>query len=219
MNCSCCSPENINDLNNTFNADRAKKDAQQFRQKGLDKRGQKLIAPLQYSSQRPLTVLDIGCGAGGVHHELLRRGVAQTVVGVDASSAYLQAAQTNADILGLSQYITYQQADFAQTTADFEEVDLVIMDRVLCCYPHLQQLLGRAASQTKRHLALSFPLESWWLRLPFRLADLVLTLVGSGYHPYLHPHADIVAIAAEEGLRPTHQDRHFIWQIMHFERA
>lgn len=219
MNCSCCPPENVNDLANTFNAQRAEGDAQTYLKKGLSKRGRHLLAFLFNHLQSPATVLDIGCGAGGAHHELLRRGLASQVVGVDASPAYLQAAQANAEKLGVQAAVTYRQADFAQAAREFEAADVVILDRVICCYPYLHELLVPAAEHARRYLALSFPVEAGWLRLPFRLLDGLLTLFGSKYHPYLHRRAEVIAIAEAAGLQRVHRDRSGLWQIMVFARG
>lgn len=218
MNCSGCSPGQVNNLDQTFDAKTARDDAKRYLKKGLDKRERKLIAYLLTHSPEPVTVLDIGCGAGGVHHELLRRGAASHVVGVDASSAYVAAAQDNAAQLGLTEAVTYMHQDFAQMAETFAPVDVVIMDRVICCYPYLAQLLGPAAQRAQHYLALSFPIEAWWFRLGFRLIDVVLTLFRSRYHPYLHPHAEIVAIAQAAGFLPVHHDRVGWWQIMIFAR-
>lgn len=220
MHCSCCGPENINDLDNTFGAERARKDAKRYLKKGLDGRAKKLIAHLLGKPDNgSYTVLDIGCGAGGLHHELLRQGVARHVTGVDAASAFLEAAKTNANALNLSDAVTYHHRDFAQQHDDIDPADIVTLDRVICCYPHLEQLLGAAAQRASHYLVLSFPVESWWLRLAFRLVDGLLTLFGSGYHPYVHPHAEVVEIARQAGLQPVHRDRSNIWQIMVFERT
>ena len=44
MNCSCCkSPKNVNDLDNTFDLDGARKDARHYRKHGLGKRAQKFL--------------------------------------------------------------------------------------------------------------------------------------------------------------------------------
>jgi 2-polyprenyl-3-methyl-5-hydroxy-6-metoxy-1,4-benzoquinol methylase len=217
MNC-CCPPGTVNDLANTFDAPRAKQDARQYRRRGLNGRGRQLISYLLTHTTRPLTVLDVGCGAGGVHHELLRRGVVDEVVGVDAAPAYLAEASDNAAHFGLETQTTYVHADFALQADRFQPADLVIMDRVICCYPDLPALLGAAAVRSRRYLALSFPREKWWLRLPFYLVDVVLKLFGSGYHPYLHRHSDIEAIALAAGLQPVHQTVSGIWQIMVFGR-
>src|SRR5215510_13726819 len=108
MTCPCCSPRNINDLDNTFDAANARKDARRYLKKGLDKRTRKLIAYLLAHCREPVGVLDIGCGAGGAHQELLRQGIADRAVGVDASSAYLAAAKTNVAQLNLSDRVVYQ---------------------------------------------------------------------------------------------------------------
>ncbi len=93
MICPCCPPENINDLDNTFNKRMVQKDATSYLEKGLPARARKLIS--HFKGQSNLSVLDIGCGTGSVHQDLLRHGVAETAVGVDASSASLEAASNN----------------------------------------------------------------------------------------------------------------------------
>lgn len=217
LNCPCCPPEDVNDLDNTFGAELANKDAKKYLKKGLSKRGRKLIAHLAQLTE-PVSVLDIGCGAGAVHHELLRQGIAESVVGVDASSAYLNAAGENAKALGLTERASYFRRDFAQFADEFEAADVVIMDRVVCCYPHLEQLLGQAAQRTGRFLAISLPLDGWWIRPIFAGIDWVLTLFKSKYHPYLHPHLEVLAIANAAGLAPVHVDRSGIWRIFVFGR-
>lgn len=218
MNCSCCGSDNINDLDNTFNSKRAQKEARRYMRKGLDKRSQKLIAYLDSHLRGVTSALDIGCGAGGVHHELLRRHLVSEVVGVDASSGYLAAAEANAKELGLADAVSYHREDFALSADQFMPADVVTMDRVICCYPHLQQLLGQAAEHSKQYLAISFPADQRWLRWPFRLADGLLTLIGSGYHPFLHPLPQILAVTQEAGLTLVHSDNHYIWRIMVFQR-
>ena len=166
----------------------------------------------------PVTILEIGCGAGGVHQELLRQDVAHSAVGVDASSAYLKAALGNAQSLDLAERVNYQNGDFAESHVDFETADIVIMDRVICCYPHLQKLLGQAAEHAGKYLAISFPYDQWYIQIPFKIIDRVLTLTRSGYHPYLHKYADVVRVAENAGMRLVHRDSHYLWRILVFER-
>ncbi|NJN99080.1 MAG: class I SAM-dependent methyltransferase, partial [Anaerolineales bacterium] len=82
MTCPCCSPRNINNLDTFFDAAHARKEAQHYLKKGLDQRTRKLIAYVMTYVPEPISVLDIGCGAGGAHLELLRQGVAGHAVGV-----------------------------------------------------------------------------------------------------------------------------------------
>lgn len=218
MSCPCCSPRNINDLDNTFDAANARRDARRYLKKGLDKRARKLIAYLLAHARQPVGVLDIGCGAGGAHQELLRQGIANRAVGVDASSAYLEAARANAAQLNLSERVVYERQDFALTAASFAPAEVVLMDRVICCYPYLAELLGAAARHTQRYLCLSFPRDEWWTRLPYRLYDLFQALFRSKYRFYLHPYPQIIALAEAAGLRLVHTDHIGLWQILVFAR-
>lgn len=218
MTCPCCSPRNINDLDNTFDAANARRDAKRYLKKGLDKRARKLIAYLLAHGREPVSVLDVGCGAGGAHQELLRQGIADQAVGVDASSAYLEAAQANAAQLNLSDRVVYQHQDFAQAAASFAPADVVLMDRVICCYPYLAELLGAAARHTQGYLCLSFPRDEWWTRLPYHLYDFYQSLFRSKYRFYLHPYPQIIAQAEAAGLQLAHTDRTGIWQILVFAR-
>ena len=217
MSCPGCLP-NINDLDTTFDATHARQEAEHYLKKGLDKRTRKLIAYLLTHCHEPISVLDVGCGAGGAHLELLRQGVAERAIGVDVASAYLAEARANAAQLNLSDRVTYEQQDFAQAAASFAPADVVLMDRVICCYPHLAPLLGAAAQHTQQYLCLSFPHDEWWTRLPYRVFDFFQTLFRCKYRFYLHPQAQVVALAQTAGLQPVHTDRTPFWQIMVFVR-
>jgi magnesium-protoporphyrin O-methyltransferase len=215
----CCGDGDVNDLNKTFDRATARADAREYLRRGLGRRDQRLLATLTPHLHRPATVLEIGCGAGGFHHELLRRGLASAVTGVDASSAYIEAAAQNAETLGLNDKVRYEQGDFARSAASIPAADVVVMNRVICCYPDLPALLAPAADRAKLLLALVFPLDNWWLRLPFLAVDAALSLWGSGYHPYLHRHQAIVALARDASLAPVAAVRYGIWRQMVFSRA
>ena len=93
MPCTCCEPPDLGDLEGVFSSERATSEAGAYLRHGLEARAQRLIAYLLENRAGPLRVLEVGSGAGGVHYELLRRGLAASAVGVEASAAYLDAAQ------------------------------------------------------------------------------------------------------------------------------
>lgn len=219
MNCTNCVPQDINDLDNTFDAKRAEKEARAYLKEGLGKRAEKLIAYLVAHCTEPMSVLDIGCGVGGAHHELLRRGTASRVVGVEAASAYIEAAERIGDRLGLMDRVAYAQRDFAQSAKAFDPADVVMLDRVICCYPHLEELLDPAAGHANRYLALSYPRETWWVRAGMGLENAFRALRRGAFRTYLHPHAGVMSIAGRNGLKPVHHDTEGAWQITVFERS
>lgn len=163
-------------------------------------------------------LLEIGGGAGALHQDLLRQDKIAYATGIDASSGYLTAARENAAHFGLEEKVFYRQADFALDAEALDSAEIVILDRVICCYPNLDQLLGKAANHATRFLAITYPVDRWYTRWVVRAVNAVLTLIGSGYHPYVHSETEIQAIATAAGLTATARDRHFLWQMQLFER-
>lgn len=217
--CPCCGGNNdVNDLDNFFDEKYQFRHANDYLRKGLNRESKKLISWVSDRLDGFETVMEIGCGAGMLHHELLRQQKVSHAIGIDASSAGLKAANRNAEKLGLIDQVAYHKQDFAQNADMHESADFVILDRVICCYPHLDLLLGQAAEKTSRYLAISFPVENFFVKMGVKAADFFLTLFGSGYHPYLHGHDNIRQTAEGAGLRLAHTDRHHVWKIMVFER-
>ena len=216
--CPCCNgKDDINDLDNFFDEKYQFRHADDYLKNGLNRESQKLVEWVSNRLDGSQTIMEIGCGAGMLHQELLQQNKVERAIGIDASTAGLKAAARNADRLNLSDRVSYFKQDFAQHAEMHGPADLVVLDRVICCYPYLDLLLGQAAEKASRFLAISFPLENFLVRLGVKTADFFLTLFGSGYHPYLHGHDNILKTAEEAGLTLAHTNRHMYWQIMVFE--
>ena len=218
MPCPCCEAPEISGIENVFDSARAKTEADAYLGKGPDARAARLIAYLLQNADGPLRILDIGSGAGSIHYELLRRGLAASAVAVDASSAYIAAARSVGEHLGLDSRVHYVHDDFTAAATNVSSADAVFLDRVICCYPNLDDLLGAAAAKAERFLALSYPREKWWVRIAFHLYNLSLRLKRIRFRTYLHPHTDVHSIAAKKGLEPVHADTQGLWQITVFQR-
>ena len=217
--CPCCSgSENVNDLDNFFDEKYQFRAANKYLQNGLDKESQRLIRWVADRLDGSQTIMEIGCGAGMIHHDLLRKEKVAHAVGIDVSTAGIKAATQNAEKFQLSEKIDYHKVDFAQNADQFQSADFVVMDRVICCYPFLDLLLGQAAEKTGKYLAISFPVENFLSKLAIRTCGTCLRWFGQTFHPFLHGHANIRSTAEAAGLRLAHQDRHFIWSMMIFER-
>ena len=219
MPCPCCQPPESGDYEGMFDTEWANREADAYLRNGLEARAEALIAFLVENCAGPLRVLDVGSGAGGVHHELLRRGLAESAVAVEASSAYINAARTISERLGQDSQVQYLHGDFTAAADGIDSADAVVLDRVICCYPHLNQLLGASASKAERYLALSYPREKWWVRLAFGLFNVYLKLKRKDFRTFVHPHAEVHAIAVRDGLEQVHADTEGLWQITVFERV
>ena len=221
MFCKCCSgDEDINNLDGVFGSSYMNSAAKAYIKNGLNRQNRKLIQPLRerVTASHPLTALEIGFGAGELHHELLRDGLLSHATGVDASTAGVEAASRNAETLKLADKVTYFAQDFAQNGEKHEAADVVILNKVICCYPHLQALLGQAAGKVDKYLVISHPQDVWWIRLAHRLIDGVLTLFRSKYHFFIHPQPDIDHIMTDAGLQPIHVETHTVWRMVTYER-
>ena len=92
----CCQGQNYDRL---FDKRAAARQLRAYRRKGPGGATRRLLQAVQARAEREASVLDIGGGVGVLQHELARAG-AERVTSVDASTAYLQAARSEAERLG-----------------------------------------------------------------------------------------------------------------------
>jgi magnesium-protoporphyrin O-methyltransferase len=105
-----------------------------------------LIAALKEMGIDGATLLDIGGGIGAIQIELLKAGAAGAV-SVDASTAYIEAAQREARDQGLQDRIQFHHGDFVELADKVPPADIVTLDRSLCCYPDMPALVGLSADR------------------------------------------------------------------------
>ena len=212
----CC--KHNQGLSRFFNESNAKSEVKEYWKKGIEKRARKVVEAVSARGIEGASLLEVGGGVGGLHVELLKRGAARAV-DVDVSAAYIAAAQSIAEKLQLRDRVDYRVADFAQEAGSIEAADVVVMDRVVCCYPNMPQLVGAAAQHARRLLALTFPRGSWYMGLAEKFINLGMWISRSGFRFYVHDPAAIEQAAAGSGLRPVQENFSGIWQIVIFERG
>lgn len=208
--CSCCYDE-------AFDADFAASELRMYRRKGPGRASKALADALSRPSVKGLTVLDIGGGVGAVHHLLLERG-ATSATDVDASSGYLASAREEAAARGLTDRITFHHGDFVALAPLIEPADLVALDRVGCCYPDIDALIGRAAEHTRRRLAITLPPDLPIARAVIRVLNLWEWITRSDLRIYGHSHERVRAAARSAGLVPIGSTAVGSWRLLVFER-
>jgi magnesium-protoporphyrin O-methyltransferase len=112
------------------------------------------------------TILEIGCGRGGLLLELLRSGAAGAS-GLDLSRASVDQARHRIATAGLADRVTLQVGDGAKVP--LEPHDWVVLDRAICCYPDADGLLANAAPAARRLFAFSVPNSRGWRGLAARI--------------------------------------------------
>lgn len=211
----CCSHcESADDL---FNADLARRDLREYREKGPAKQTQLIIDTLKAAGVDGLTLLDIGGGIGAIQHELLAAG-AGSALGVDASRAYLNATREEAQRRGYADRIEGRHGDFVAIAGEIPPADIVTLDRVVCCYPDMPALVSASSQRAQRYYALVFPLDRWYVKIGVFVMNLFQRIRREPFRVFAHPTAAVDAVARENGLTLDLHQRGLIWQVLIYTR-
>lgn len=211
---NCCQCQGIEQV---FDPEMAASDLKSYRQKGPNKTTNFLLTALKQIGVKDLTLLDIGGGVGIIQHELLPAGVS-TAVHIDASTAYLQAAQEEAKRRGHFERITYQHGNFVELAAGLETADIVTLDRVICCYHDMPALVQAAAAKAEKYIGLVYPRDTWWLKAASRLPNFGLWLFRNPFRLFIHASEAVDAILRQHGFQRQLHKRTFLWQTMLYVR-
>jgi len=162
-------------------------------------------------------VLEVGGGVGAIQVELLKAGARQCL-NVELSPGYEGPARRLAADEGLGDRVSTRFGDFVELSEELDPADVVVMNRVVCCYPWMERLVAAAAAKTGSYLAMVFPKDDWWVKLGMRVGDLFESIRGDHVPAYVHPVAEIESVAGKGGLALRHSDTGLIWQAEVFER-
>jgi hypothetical protein len=210
----CCDPSPYAKV---FGAKTARRDARDYRIKGLDPTAGRLAFAARRAGLEGASVLEIGGGVAAIAIELLRGGAARAT-NIELSAAYEQPVRELLREFGLEERMELRVGDVARDAELAPDADIVVMHRVVCCYPDMPALVSVAATKARRLLALSYPRQSWWTWLGFGILGFVLPLFTGGFRPYLHRPSDIAGVARAHGMTPLDSGRGWIWETLVLER-
>ena len=203
----CCNPI---DYRRLFSRKYASRDARRYRERGLGATSRALVDLA--GDVEGATVLDVGGGIGAIELELLAAG-AERATNVELSGGYEEAASALLTERGLSDRVDRRVADFVSEGEAVEAHDVVVLHRVVCCYPDVDALMGAAAEHARKRLVLTYPQEHLLIRLGLRVINLWLRVSGCGFRTYVHPVARILGAAEADGLRLVRRERQgFLWE-------
>jgi 2-polyprenyl-3-methyl-5-hydroxy-6-metoxy-1,4-benzoquinol methylase len=211
----CCCP---GDYDRFFSRRFARSFAKKYRKRGLDKTARKMAGFLQERGIEGATVLEIGGGVGEIEIELLKAGAARAE-NLELSPAYEEEAHTLAEEAGVGGRIDWRLHDVAEDPEAVEPADIVVMHRVVCCYPDYERLLGAAADHARRALVFSYPPRNGLSRSFYSVFNLAMRLMGSDFRGFPHPPGAMLAVLERRGLRRTYEHHGRIWQVAGHERA
>jgi magnesium-protoporphyrin O-methyltransferase len=169
------------------------------------------------------TVLDVGCGIGDLALAALERG-ATRASGVDLSPKAIEEAGNLAKARGLAGRASFQVGD-GSTTA-LPRADVVVLNRVVCCYPDADALLERSLAAAGNVFAFTAPASRG---LP-GLLNRIQTGVGNlgyrmrrkkygGFRVFVHDVDRIDEQVRGAGFRPVRRERsRVVWDLAVYAR-
>jgi len=210
----CCQCQGLEDQ---FGPDLAARELRRFRRRGPNRSTQILIDGLRAAGITGASVLDIGGGVGAIHHTLLDAG-ATTAFHVDVSGDYIKAARDEAIERGHTDRVLFLHGDFVERASGIPVADVATLDRVICCYPDMEALVGHAADKARRLFGAVYPPDAWWIRLSVRAINVLMRLRRSAFRAYAHSPAAIEAVLQGHGFERIERKRTFVWEIVIFAR-
>jgi len=211
----CCTPRGYRRV---FSEKSARAEARRYRRKGLDATSRRIFDVLRAQGVEGRTVLEVGGGIGALQIELLKAG-AERAVSVELTPTYEEVAAELLEQNGLSDRVERRVADFAGAGDAVAPADIVIMNRVICCYPDMPLLAAAAADHASGLLVMSFPRRTWWTVAGLAVANLIFAATRREFHIFVHPPAGIVATARRHGLEPVLQHKGPLWTVAAMRRA
>jgi len=211
----CCTPKGYQLI---FSERRARAEVRRYQRKGLDPTSRRIVELLKEQGVEGRTLLEVGGGIGAIQIELLKAG-ATRAVNVELTPTYEEAAGALLREARFEDRVERRVMDFAEAGGEAEAADIVVMNRVICCYPDMPKLAGAAADHARGVLVMSFPKERWWTRLALALANFGLRVMRRQFRIFLHPPDQILATAEQHGLRTMLNRAGPFWQLAALERA
>ena len=166
------------------------------------------------------TVLELGCGLGGLSLSAVSRGAARAT-GIDLSPVAIREASRLAREAGLADKVNFTVGDGAQI--ELAGKDVVILDKVICCYPRVDPLIEnslRAAGSTYAFVVpFSSGLRGVLARAAISLENAIRWVRRQSFRAYVHDVGRIETRIREAGLERVASARRLIWYVAVYERG
>jgi hypothetical protein len=92
--------------------------------------------------------------------------------------------------------------------------ELVMLDRVVCCYPEFEPLISLSVQKAERYYVLSFPHDRWYVRAHTWWENQQRLRAGNAFRTFVHPVARIEALVRAAGFQVLRSRRTLVWAVL-----
>lgn len=182
-----------------------------------------LVDALEQAGLADRTVLDVGCGIGDLAVETVVRG-ASSATGFDLSPKAIDHARELAARRGVADRTTFDVGD--GSTFELPPADVVVLNRVVCCYPDADGLLHRTLTAAGSVFAMTAPVSDGFTGTMNRM----MTRCSNGWYAmrkkkfgdfrtFVHDLGAIEERVRAAGFRPvTGEHRRVVWNLAVYAR-
>jgi len=211
---SCCQCQGIE---NMFDKKAAKRQLKRYLKKGPSKTPNMLLAAIHKIDVQGLDFLDIGGGIGAIQYDLIKAG-ASGGTSIEASSAYIDVVKDEILQNSLAETVSFKYGDFTTMASDVNSADIVTLDKVICCYDDMSDLVGLSSKLARKIYAVIYPREVWWTKLAFLMMNFYAKIKGSSFRTFIHPTQKVEEIIFGNGLKRNYYATTLIWQVAIFTK-
>jgi len=94
----------------------------------------------------------------------------------------------------------------------------VTLDRVICCYPNMEELVAASAARARRLYGAVFPRERWLVKGFIAVSNFARRLRGNSFRSYMHSVDAIDAALQRQGLRRRSVTETAVWRVAVYSR-
>jgi len=193
----------------TFDLKRANKEMTQYLKTGPKKSTKYLLKPLQEWIQVEDSLLDIGSGVGALIWELLENGI-DHVHYIEISDAYSKVFKEQVASKALEKQVNILTGDFTEHHPSLPQVDVVTMDKVICCYQDYRPLVKLSLQKARKVYAYTILRDIWWVKAVNKVESLIKSFTNY-LRTHIHPTAEIEEMVVSQGFKKIYQKSHREW--------
>ncbi len=201
-----------------FDEKEARKNLKRYKKKGPNKTTRLLLNALGQEELAGLSLLDIGGGIGVIQIELLKKGVSQAT-DVDASKAYINTARQLVKEESFDNKARHIYADFVDCYSDIGKHDIVTLEKVVCCYPEVKDLINHSTAKAGKYYGLVYPLDGAVARAVNKLAHLYFKITRNPFRTQIHSEKMMDELIRQNGFERVHYSKSFPWRVALYKRV